>query len=100
VGGFATTQAFGTVALGTSAIASATCATAVTAAATAVLSTDVVTASFNGDPTGVNGYIPITTGMLTIVVYPTVGNVNFRVCNNTATPITPGALTLNWRVIR
>ena len=99
-GSIATLIGNGSSALGTGAIASAACATAVTSVASGVLTTDVVTASFNGDPTGVTGYVPITTGMLTIVVYPTVGNVNFRVCNNTATSITPGAITLNWRVIR
>jgi hypothetical protein len=26
--------------------------------------------------------------------------VNFKVCNNTGTSITPGAITLNWRVVR
>jgi len=92
--------ASGTAALGTGAIASATCATAVTVAATGVATTDVVTASFNGDPTAVTGYIPLTTGMLVIIPYPTANNVNFKVCNNTSASITPGAITLNWRVVR
>jgi hypothetical protein len=38
--------------------------------------------------------------MLTIIKYPTFGNVNFKVCNNTANGITPGHVTLNWRVVR
>jgi hypothetical protein len=38
--------------------------------------------------------------MLTIFAYPTANNVNFKVCNNTAGSITPGAITLNWRVVR
>ena len=62
--------------------------------------TDVVHAGFNGDPTAVTGYIPATAGMLSIFVYPTAGNVNFKVCNNTGSSITPGAVTLNWRVVR
>ena len=94
------TIASGTSALGTGAISSATCATAVTTAATNTATTDVVTASFNGDPTAVTGYIPLTTGMLTIIAYPTANNVNFKVCNNTSASITPGAITLNWRVVR
>jgi hypothetical protein len=65
------TVASGTAALGTSAIASAACATVVTATATGTATTDVVTASFNGDPTAVTGYIPATAGMLTIITYPT-----------------------------
>jgi hypothetical protein len=96
----AQTIASGTAALGTSAIASATCATAVTATATGTATTDVVAASFNGDPTAVTGYIPATAGMLTIVSYPTANTVNFKVCNNTSSSITPGAITINWRVTR
>ena len=42
----------------------------------------------------------MTTGMLTIIPYPTSGNVNFKVCNNTGSSITPEAITLNWRVVR
>lgn len=90
----------GTSALGTGAITSGTCATVVTTAATNTTTTDVVTASFNGDPTAITGYIPSTAGMLVIFVYPTANNVNFKVCNNTASSITPGAITLNWRVAR
>jgi len=97
--------ASGTVALATAAIASGACATAVTGTATAgnaanILTTDIVTTSFNGDPTGVVGYQPLTTGMLTIIPYPTAGAANFKVCNITNASITPGAITLNWRVAR
>lgn len=99
-GGLSSTIAAGTSALGTSAIASATCATVVTTAATNTATTDVVTAGFNGDPTGVTGYVPLTTGMLTIISYPTTNNVNFKVCNLSSSSITPGAITLNWRVVR
>lgn len=99
-GGLSTTVVSGTSALGTSAISSATCATVVTTAATGTATTDVVWWGFNGDPTGVTGYAPLVAGMLTIVSYPSSGNVNFKVCNNTSGSITPGAITLNWRVIR
>jgi len=94
------TIASGTSALGTSSISSAACASVVTTSATGTLTTDVVLASFNGDPTAVTGYVPATTGMLTIISYPTANNVNFKVCNNTGSSITPGAITLNWRVVR
>jgi hypothetical protein len=99
VGGTATV-ASGTAVMGTSAIASGACATVVTVSATGVATTDVITASFNGDPTAVTGYIPATTGMLTIIPYPTANNVNFKTCNNTSSSVTPGAITLNWRVVR
>lgn len=99
-GGAATTIASGATTLGTSAISSAACATVVSPTATGTLTTDIVTASFNGDPTAITGYIPSTSGMLTIFVYPTADHVNFKVCNNTASSITPGAVTVNWRVAR
>jgi hypothetical protein len=99
-GGITSTIASGTSAMGTGAISSATCATVVTTAATNVATTDVVSASFNSDPTAVTGYVPLTTGMLTIIAYPTSGNVNFKACNNTNASVTPGAITLNWRVVR
>lgn len=99
-GGLTTTIASGATALATGAIGSAACATAVTGTATNTATTDVVLASFNGDPTAVTGYVPLTTGMLTIIVYPTSNTVNFKVCNNTGASITPGAITLNWRVVR
>jgi hypothetical protein len=90
----------GTAVLSTSAISSGTCAAAVTVSAPGVLTTDVIHSNFNADPTGVTGYSAATTGMLTIVEYPTANNVNFRQCNNTAASITPGAATLNFQVTR
>ncbi len=94
------TIASGTSALGTGAIASAACATVVTTSATGTATTDVVQWGFNGDPTGVTGYAPVTTGALTIFAYPSANNVNYKVCNLTSASITPGAITLNWRVAR
>jgi hypothetical protein len=100
------TIASGTAALGTSALASGKCygdssqPAVVTATATGTLTTDVLTAGFNGDPHAVTGYIPSTSGMLTILVYPTADTANFMVCNNTSASITAGAVTLNWRVVR
>lgn len=96
--GFARVIATGTSALGTSAIAASACASVVTTAATGTATTDVIEAGFNGDPTAVTGY---TAGaMLSIIPYPSANNVNFKVCNNTTGSITPGAITLNWRVVR
>jgi hypothetical protein len=94
------TIANGTAALGTSAIASGACATAVTVSATGVATTDTIQADFNGDPTGITGYVPSTNGILTVIKYPTANNVNFKVCNMTSASITPGAVTLNWKVTR
>jgi hypothetical protein len=99
-GGLTSTIASGTSALGTGAITSATCATVVTTTATNAATTDVIGWGFNSDPHAVVGYIPSTSGMLTIIAYPSSGNVNFLVCNNTSGSVTPGAITLNWRVTR
>lgn len=96
----AVTVASGATAMGTGAISSATCATAVTASATGTVTTDRIVANFNGDPTAVTGYVPATAGMLTIFVYPTANTVNFKVCNNTSSSVTPGAVTINWGVVR
>lgn len=90
----------GTAALGTSSIGSGACASVVTVAATGVATTDTIGWGFNGDPTGVVGYQPSTNGMLTIIAYPTTNNVNFKICNNLSASVTPGAITLNWRVTR
>lgn len=92
--------ASGTAALGTAQINSGACATAVTVTASGTATTDIIGWGFNGDPTSTTGYQASANGMLTIIAYPTSGNVNFRVCNNTAAAITPGAITLNWRVVR
>jgi hypothetical protein len=94
------TIASGTVDLGTSAIASGSKASTVTVTATGVATTDTIEWSFNADPTAVTGYKPSADGMLTIICYPTTNKVNFVVCNNTGDSITPGAITLNWRVSR
>lgn len=94
------TVANGASALGTSAILSGKCAGVITAPASGTLTTDDISADFNADPTGVVGYAPTSGGVLRIVRYPTTNNVNFKVCNDTAASITPGAVTLNWRVIR
>lgn len=94
------TIASGSSALGTSSINSGACATVVSPSATGVVTTDNVIADFNADPSAVTGYAPVTTGTLIIYKYPTADHANFKVCNPTASSITPGAVTLNWRVLR
>lgn len=96
--GVARTIAIGTAKLGTAAIASGACASVVIVSATGVETTDVITFTPNADISAVTGYTP--GGGLSIYPYPTAGAVNFKVCNGTATSVTPGAVTLNWRVAR
>lgn len=95
-----TSIASGAQALGTTAVASGACSSAVAATATGVATTDRITANFNADPTAVTGYLPSTNGGLSIYVYPTTNTVNFKYCNSTAASITPGAVTINWAVVR
>jgi hypothetical protein len=81
------------------AVASAACVN-VPITATGVATSDVIVATFAADPSATTGYLPATTGSLYIYVYPTTNTVNFKVCNNTASSITPGSITMNWKVIR
>jgi hypothetical protein len=100
------TIASGALALdSTDSISSAACqavtpGTLNSAVATGVLSTDTIKFTPNASLTGVTGFAPSTAGGLTITAYPTAGYVNFDVCNWSASPITPGAVTLNWEVTR
>jgi hypothetical protein len=94
-----TVVASGTAALGTASISANSCASVVTVAASGVASTDVITFTPNASIKAVTGYTPA--GTLTIVAYPTTNNVNFDVCNkDQSNAVTPGAVTLNWRVVR
>ncbi len=94
------TIASGAKALATSAISSGACSSAQTDTATGTATTDAITVAFSADPTSTTGYSASTSGMLSIIYYPTADTVNFKVCNNTASSITPGAVTINWRVTR
>lgn len=98
--GTTVTVASGTATLGTTAIASGACATVVTVTATGAASTDSIIWNPNASIKAVTGYAPSTSGGLNVAPYPTSGNVNFDVCNSSASSITPGAVTLNWRIVR
>lgn len=92
--------ASGAKALATSAISSGACSSAQTDTATGAATTDAASFTFSADPTAVTGYSPTSNGMLTIIPYITSNTMNFKVCNNTASSITPGAVTINWLVVR
>jgi hypothetical protein len=94
------TVASGAKTLNTTAVSSGACSSEQTDTATGTATTDAVSISFNGDPTSTTGYSASTAGGLTIFYYPKADAIGFRVCNNTAASITPGAVTMNWRVIR
>lgn len=98
--GSTTTISSGTSALGTASINSLACATVVTTAATGVAATDTIIWTPNASIKAVTGYAPATAGGLSIGGYLTAGNVNWDVCNWSTGAITPGAVTLNWRIVR
>lgn len=91
------TIASGTFALSTTAIAAGTCSPIQTVSSANVNANDGLIVNPVGDPTSIAGYSPSSNGSLYIWSWATAGAVNFRVCNNTATSITPSALTLAWR---
>lgn len=84
---------------GLGAIASATCST-ITVAVSGVLTTDAMLWSFAGNPTSTVGFQPSTSGMLLVLPFVTANNANFSICNNTSGSITPGTISLNWRIVR
>lgn len=90
----------GTLAMTTNPVSSAACSIPQGVSVTGATFSDVINAGFDRDPTGITGFVPLTTGMLTIIMWPQSGNVYFRYCNNTASTITPGALNVNWRINR
>lgn len=92
--------ASGTATLGTSSINSGATATVVSVSAPGVLTTDTIQFTPNVDISSVTGYAPVSTGGLIIYPYPTADHVNFKVGNPTADAVTPGAVTLNWTVVR
>ena len=100
----AATGATGSTALATSAISSGVCQSVTpgsvnSSVATGATATNKLLWSPGPSLQGVAGYQVSTSGALSIDHYLTSGYVNFNVCNWTASPITPGALTLYWSVL-
>jgi len=86
--------AIGTSTLGNSSISGNTCNAAVTTAASNAVSSDTVSWSYATAPSST------TDGKLVLSSYVTVGNINFVLCNPTASALVPTGLVVNWRVIR
>lgn len=85
----------GSIALHTAAILSGACDTT-TASVSGVTSGDAFTWTPNGSIKAITGYIPLTSGGLSIAGYPGSGTINFDVCNWSTASITPGAVTINY----
>lgn len=98
---FTQTIGEGTITVTGDAPTSGACAAEHTVSVTNLLTTDVVRVGFNGDPSGVTGIAPVSTGGVFIVAYPkAAGTLGLKVCNDTALTITVGTLVLNWTVQR
>lgn len=67
---------------------------------TGAASTDVVLWNPDGPIDGVTGFGADDTGAVSIQAYAITNNVRFRFCNPTTGTINPGAITVNWRIIR
>jgi hypothetical protein len=89
----------GSVALPTGALTTGTCASPVTVASPGATTTSAVAWNFASDPNGVTGYGATATAV-TINVWATANTINIRQCNNTGSSITPGAMSVNARVIQ
>lgn len=93
---YAVLVARGTATFGTTAISSGSCGTTVTVSASGVTTSSQIGGTPNSNPTVIAGYSPSSSGSLYVQAWPTANNVNFALCNNTASSITPAAMTLNW----
>jgi hypothetical protein len=85
--------ASGTSTLGNSAIASGSCATVISTAASGVLTSDRIEWAYASAPGTADG-------LLTLSPYVTSANVNWKLCNPTASSQTPSGLVVNWEVLR
>ena len=91
----------GTQALGTSSIGSGSCATPVAITVTGAAATDQALLDSNAaDMSGVTGYGVSASGVLMIYKRITTNTLTITVCNSTGSTITPGALTIQWTVLR
>ena len=88
------------VAMPTSAISSATKSSSATGTCTGLTTSDSISCTSAVEIAGVTGFVPATSGILTINVWPTSNTINAEYLNNTSGSITPGALTLNCAVLR
>lgn len=102
---FTVTICNGTMTLGTTLMTTGTkfganASTPLTATCTGAATSDNVMIDFASDPSGVTGYAPSASGTLTIVKWVTANTINLYQYNDTAASVTPGTMTVNYRVVR
>lgn len=94
----------GQLSLATNSISNGVCQTVTPGSVNSVTVTNITTAASygwnsSGSLKAVTGFVPGTSGGLSIVSYVTSGYINWDVCNWTSAPVTPGAVTVNWWVL-
>jgi hypothetical protein len=101
-GGGAVTKVCSQVAITmpTALIASAAESTTATGTCTGLTTSDSVSCTAAVHLSGVTGFAPSTSGILTVLVWPTSNTINLSYENNTAGSITPGALTIHCGAFR
>lgn len=82
-----------TVTLPTSSVPANTCTSPATVTMTGVTTSNSFVPTFATDPSAVNGWGAV--GGLVFTSWPTTNTLNWEVCNQTASPITPGAMSVN-----
>lgn len=97
--------ASGSLALATNSIASGACQAVSSgvnnATATGADPTrDTVSFTPSASIKAITGYVPGTSGGLSVNAYVTANAVNFDVCNWTSSAVVPGAVVVRWKVIR
>ena len=81
------------ITLPTTAIGANSCTSAATATMTGLTTTMAFSTAFATNPNGVTGWG--ANGGLVVTLWPTANTLNWSVCNQTGSSITPGAMTLN-----
>lgn len=71
-----------------------------TATCSGLASTDNILCTFNANPFGVTGFVPATTGILTVACVPSTNTVTAYASNNTGGSLTLGSIVINYRVVR
>jgi len=101
LGGSASILCSGQITFNPGSITQGTVSSATTATCTGLTTSDNIILDFAADPTGTTGYAPTTNGTVTIVKYPTANTINVKAeYNGSLGTITPGSVTLNYRVPR
>lgn len=88
------------IAMPTSAVTSGAKSSSSTGTCTGLTTSDTIVCSSAVELFGITGFVPSTSGILTINPWPTSNTINVEYENNTGGSVTPGSLTVNCEVTR